>query len=188
VLISESRVPEYFMAAKRKQKAPTRPKAATADIVGNRPVTGRVPAKWKPYYDRLVRLRDYLLHRQGDLVKDARDEQTAFSQHMADAGTDSFDRDLTLSRASSEQDAVYDIDLALNRIRDGTYGICELTGKPIASKRLEAIPWARFSVEAEKLLESEGAVRTAKLGSREPITRGDPETGDTASAGTADSE
>ena len=176
------------MAAKRKQKAPTRPKAATADIVGNPAANVRVPAKWKPYYDRLVRLRDYLFNRQSGLVKDAREEQAAFSQHMADAGTDSFDRDLTLSRASFEHDAVYEIDLALNRIRDGTYGICELTGKPIDPRRLEAIPWARFSVEAEKLLESEGAIRTAKLGLREPITRGDQETGDTESAEAGESE
>ena len=41
----------------------------------------------------------------------------------------------------------------MKRIEDGTYGICELTGKPIGWKRLEAIPWTRFSVEAENQLE-----------------------------------
>ena len=91
---------------------------------------------------------------------------------MADAGTDSFDRDLSLSRASSGQDAVYEIDQAINRIHNGTYGICELTGKPIEAARLEAIPWARFSVEAEKKLEKEGAVRRARLAPREAMSQG----------------
>ncbi len=117
-------------------------------------------------------MRDYFLDRQSDLVKDANEEQPAFSLHMADAGTDSFDRDFALSRLSSEQDAVYEIDEAMMRIRRGTYGICELTGKPIEPKRLEAIPWTRFSAAAEKQLEREGEVRRARLGPREAIARG----------------
>ena len=91
---------------------------------------------------------------------------------MADAGTDSFDRDFALSRASSEQDAVYEIDEAMMRIRRGTYGICELTGKPIERHRLEAIPWTRFSAEAEKLLEKEGQIHRARLAPREALARG----------------
>src|SRR5690606_32686717 len=114
---------------------PVRPKAATADVVGSgRPVRERVPAKWKPYYDRLIRLRDHFLRRQDGLVEAARQEESSYSLHMADAGTDSFDRDLALSRASSEQNALYEIDQALNRIRSGTYGTCELTGKRIEPK------------------------------------------------------
>ena len=67
-------------------------------------------------------------------LKDAAEEQPAFSLHMADAGTDSFDRDFALSRLSSEQDAVYEIDEALKRIERGTYGVCEVSGKPIESQ------------------------------------------------------
>ncbi len=88
--------------------------------------------------------------------------------HMADAGTDSYDRDVALSMLSHEQDAIYEIEQALNRIRNGTYGICELTGKRIARGRLAAIPWTRFSVAAERALEREGAVAHARLG---PATR-----------------
>ena len=76
---------------------------------------------------------------------------------MADAGTDSFDRDLTLGLASFEQEALYEVDAALQRIDDGTYGVCELTGRAIPWKRLEAIPWTRFSIEAEVKLETRGA-------------------------------
>jgi RNA polymerase-binding transcription factor DksA len=56
--------------------------------------------------------------------------------------------------ASFEQEALYEIDAALKRIEDGTYGICELTGKPIPWERLEAIPWTRFSLEAQNQLGS----------------------------------
>jgi RNA polymerase-binding transcription factor DksA len=83
---------------------------------------------------------------------------------MADSGTDNFDRDFALSLLSSDQDAVYEIDEALKRIERNTYGICELTGKPIPKARLDAIPWARFTVEAQAQLEREGALRQRRLG------------------------
>jgi len=135
-----------------KQPAPRR-RAATHDVIGNGAIPsplGHVPRKWKDQYRRLSQTRDYLLARQDDLARDASEEQPAFSLHMADAGTDSFDRDFALSRLSAEQDAVYEINEAIMRIRRGTYGICELTGKPIERERLEAIPWTRFSADAEK--------------------------------------
>ena len=129
------------------------------------------------YHDRLLQVRNYLTRRQDDLVQDAREETPAFSLHMADAATDSFDRDIALSRASSEQEALYEIDEALDRIRDGTYGICELTGKPIEAGRLEAIPWTRFSLEAEELLEREGQLLRARLAPRAAVPRGGTEDG-----------
>jgi RNA polymerase-binding transcription factor DksA len=90
---------------------------------------------------------------------------------MADAGTDHYDRDFALGMLSSEQDAVYEIEEALNRIRDGTYGVCELTGKRIPEARLEAIPWTRFTAEAEKELEKGGALKRARLGPRETVPK-----------------
>jgi RNA polymerase-binding transcription factor DksA len=160
------------VAVKRsKSRAPVRRKAATSDIVGGEPSHVRVPSKWKKHYDQLIRAREEFVKRQDGLVKDASEEQPAFSQHMADAGTDSFDRDLALSRASSEQDVVYEIDEALDRIQNGKYGICELTGKPIERERLDAIPWTRFCAAAEKQLENDGALRRAKLGARDSIAR-----------------
>ena len=161
------------MAVKRAKQGSRRRRASTSDVVGsNLHSYERVPGKWKKHYRHLIQTRDFLLNRQSDLVKDASEEQPAFSLHMADAGTDSFDRDFALSRISSEQDAVYEIEEALMRIRRGTYGICELTGKPIESKRLEAVPWARFSAAAEKQLEKDGAVRRTRLNPREAFPRG----------------
>ncbi len=165
------------MTVRRSKRVPRRRRAVTADVLGSNGNghshdEGHVPEKWKKQYRHLSKMRDYLLKRQGDLVKDATEEQPAFSLHMADAGTDSFDRDFALSRLSSEQDAVYEIDEAMMRIRRGTYGLCELTGKPIEPKRLEAIPWTRFSAAAEKELEREGEVRRTRLAPREAIARG----------------
>jgi hypothetical protein len=65
---------------------------------------------------------------------------------------------------SSDQDAVYEIEEALKRIEKKTYGVCELTGKTIPKARLEAIPWTRFTVEAQAQLEREGALKSRRLG------------------------
>lgn len=161
------------MAVKRAKQQSRRRRAATADVVGSNMLSNEhVPGKWKKHYRHLIQLRDYLLNRQGDLVKDASQEQPAYSFHMADAGTDSFDRDFALSCISSEQDALYEAEEALMRIRRGTYGVCELTGKPIERQRLEAIPWTRFSAAAEKQLEKDGAIRRTRLLPRKPVPRG----------------
>ena len=82
-------------------------------------------------------------------------EASAFGMHQADAGSDAYDRDFALSLLSQEQDALYEIDQALKRIELGTYGICEMSGKPIPHARLEAIPFARFTVECQSQLEKQ---------------------------------
>jgi RNA polymerase-binding protein DksA len=74
--------------------------------------------------------------------------------HMADHGSDNFDQDFTLSLVESERKELIEIDRALGRIEQGTYGICEGTGEPIPRPRLEAIPHARYSVEYQRKLEA----------------------------------
>ena len=98
------------------------------------------------------------------LAKESAEEMASYSLHMADSGTDNFDRDFALSLLSSDQDAIYEIEEALKRIEKGTYGVCELTGKNIPKARLDAIPWTRFTVEAQAQLERDGALRSRKLG------------------------
>ena len=127
--------------------------------------TARVKAKWKKYYDILLDLRGQLMLQMGDLKKESAEEMTGYSMHMADSGTDNFDRDSALSLLSSDQDAVYEIDEALKRIERGTYGICELTNKAIPKTRLNAVPWARYTVDSQAKLEKDGAIRHRKLGS-----------------------
>ncbi len=161
------------MATRMPTRSRRKPRAATADVLPEAPSKERINAKWRGYYQRLSTLREHLLNRQGGLAQEANEQQPAFSSHMADAATDEFDRDFALGMLSSEQDALYEIDEALNRIRSGTYGKCELTGKPIEAARLEAIPWTRFSAAAEKQLEREGALKKARLGPRETVAKND---------------
>ena len=85
--------------------------------------------------------------------KDDSGDLSSYGQHMADAGTDTFDRDFALSLVSSEQEALSEIDAAIKRIHAGTYGICEITQKPISKDRLLAVPFTRYSAEAQKGLE-----------------------------------
>ena len=166
------------MTPKKKEvkKAVTRSKTpglTTAAAILGRPVTAshagptdpkKIKPEWQKYYQRLLELREQLLHQMNGLAKDSAQEMPGYSLHMADSGTDNFDRDFALSLLSSDQDAVYEIEEALKRIEKKTYGVCELTGKPIPRARLEAIPWTRFTVGAQAQLEKEGALRQRLLG------------------------
>lgn len=124
----------------------------------------KIKAEWQKFYDRLMELRDQLQRQMNGLAKESAQEMAGYSLHMADSGTDNFDRDFALSLLSSDQDAVYEIEEALKRIEKNTYGVCELTGKTIPRARLEAIPWTRFTVQAQAQLEREGALRQRRLG------------------------
>ena len=158
--------------AKRKRAAHVRPGATVADILGiQKAATEPVKPKWRKHYRRLTELRSDLLKRRINRSQESMEEQPTFSTHMADAGTDSYDRDFSLGVLSFEQDALFQIDQALDRIRSGTYGICELTGKPIEPERLEAIPWSRFSLAAEKQMEAEGAFKLGRIGDRRSVAR-----------------
>ncbi len=82
-------------------------------------------------------------------------EASAFGMHQADAGTDAYDRDFALSLLAQEQDSLYEIEEALKRIQNGTYGICEMSNKRIPQARLEALPFARFTIESQQQYEKE---------------------------------
>ncbi len=85
--------------------------------------------------------------------RDTTGDLSSYSYHMADQGTDNFDREFALNLVSSEQDILYEIEEALRRVDMGTYGICEMTGEAIERERLKAIPHARHSVKAQQELE-----------------------------------
>ena len=148
------------------------PASATSAAILGRPMMKKhataepkkVKAEWQKYYLHLLELREQLLHQMNGLAKDSAQEMPGYSLHMADSGTDNFDRDFALSLLSSDQDAVYEIEEALKRIEKKTYGVCELTGKNIPRARLEAIPWTRFTVEAQAQLEKDGALKSRRLG------------------------
>jgi RNA polymerase-binding transcription factor DksA len=168
---------EVVTAKKKIEKTPARNNkpatVATAAAILGRPVLAakskkngevKIKPEWQKFYNRLLELREQLLRQMNGLAKESAQEMAGYSLHMADSGTDNFDRDFALSLLSSDQDAIYEIEEALKRIEKNTYGVCELTGKTIPKARLEAIPWTRFTVTAQAQLEREGALRQRRLG------------------------
>ncbi len=81
------------------------------------------------------------------------EKSSGYSQHQADEGTDDFDRTVTLELTTQEYNLLKQIDRALEKIDENTYGICDVTEKPIPIKRLEAIPYATMTVQAQQQLE-----------------------------------
>lgn len=84
---------------------------------------------------------------------DASGDLSSMPIHMADIGTDNYEQEFALGLMDSERKLLNEIDDALQRIEDKTYGICEATGKPIGKARLQAQPWARYCVEYARMLE-----------------------------------
>lgn len=74
-------------------------------------------------------------------------------QHLAEQGSEAYEQTLALDLVAADRRLVKEIDDALKRIANGTYGLCELTGKPIRAERLQELPWARYSIEAARELE-----------------------------------
>ncbi|MDD2708459.1 MAG: TraR/DksA C4-type zinc finger protein [Verrucomicrobiae bacterium] len=153
---------------KAKAKAPKAAKKATA----SKKEAGAAKAPIMPHPDtlkgphsRYIRLllnvRDRLLDdidfHSGDNLKrtqrDASSDLSAYSVHMADAGTDNFDREFALSMVSNEQEALYEIEEAIKRADSGSFGTCEMCAKPIPKPRLDAIPWARNCVKCQEQYE-----------------------------------
>jgi len=114
---------------------------------------------------RLLELRDHFLDQMQSVAQDSlrsrseNNEASAVGQHQADAGSDAYEKDFALSLLSQEQDALYEIEEALKRIESGAYGVCEMSNKVIPHARLEAIPFARFTVECQQQLEKENRGR-----------------------------
>ncbi|MDD5557674.1 MAG: TraR/DksA C4-type zinc finger protein [bacterium] len=86
--------------------------------------------------------------------REATGDLSGYSLHMADIGTDTYDREFGLAVASTEQDTLYRIDEALKRIEERTYGICEGCEKPIKAARLKAVPWEPLCIKCKEALES----------------------------------
>jgi RNA polymerase-binding transcription factor DksA len=129
----------------------------TLDAPPKKPV---LPAAFlKKQKQRLIELRDiYLSAAEGVTNENLRNNdssESAFGMHQADAGSDAYDRDFALSLLAKEQDAIYEINEALKRIEQGTYGICEMSGELIPEERLEALPFTRFTVGSQAKIENE---------------------------------
>ena len=165
-------------------KVPARPKgrATKAPLVGMRDLLAfgqpvdksrRLNPWLKKQQLRLLALKDTLLDSMTGVARDNlrtghdSHEVSAHGLHQADAGSDAYDRDFALSLLSQEQDALFEIDEALKRLAKGTYGVCEMSGKNIPKARLEARPFARFTVECQGEIEKKN--RYSRV--RQPIGR-----------------
>ncbi len=121
----------------------------------------QIPEKLRRYYHLLVAMREAIqkglaFHSEEALKKNGKDDAgdlSGYSQHLADAGTDTADRDFALSLISNEQEALKEIADAIERLKSGKYGVCEITGKAIPHARLMAVPFTRYSLEGQKELE-----------------------------------
>jgi RNA polymerase-binding protein DksA len=113
----------------------------------------------------LEHFRDLLLEKRREIVGDMSSmEREALRSgsgsnlstlpiHMADMGTDNYEQEFTLGLVEKDRNLLREINNALAKIQNGAFGICEGTGKPIAKPRLEAQPWARFSIEFARKIE-----------------------------------
>ena len=147
---------------------PTGARAAVAATVA--PAKKRKPPKSPLTKAQLAKFRQMLLEKRRELVGDmtgiqaealGADRQEVkgdISDHPADAGTDNFEQEFSLELLESERLLLAEIDEALGRIEDRTYGICQGTGQPIAKARLKARPWAKHSIEYARMIEK-GLVR-----------------------------
>lgn len=132
----------------------------------------RVPPKWAWHYRTLLRLRERLLQERSEKLRNTAEPLEPHSLSIADTGTDEFDHDMVLSQLSTGQDLLYEVEEALKCILDGSYGMCQETGRPIPTNRLRALPWTRFTKAVETRLENKGVIRKTGLG-RLGSTRGE---------------
>jgi RNA polymerase-binding transcription factor DksA len=147
---------------------PTTVRAASlADILGFNPKSkashaeneeDAIPEKFKRYYKLLIELRNHVTgqvdqHSEETLKRSAKEDSGDLSSYGTDGGTDSFDRDFALSLVANEQEALAEVEAAIQRIKNGTYGVCEHTQQPINKERLLAVPFTRYTAAAMKEIE-----------------------------------
>ncbi len=159
-------------SAKASKKSAAQPKTKGQDKAAETKKRPRKKPKGKSPMTKaqLKTFREMLLEKRRELVGDMtgieaeafggdRDESKGdISDHPADAGTDNFEQEFSLGLLESERVLLAEIDAALHRIDEGTYGICLGTGKPIGVPRLKARPWAPYSIEYARMIEK-GLVR-----------------------------
>lgn len=152
----------------RRPLIPSGPKAANVRPLGSqveRDAAPELPKAKTPFNKKeLDYYRTKLLRKRAELAGDVstmesealRGESGSLSnlpQHMAEQGSEAYDQSLSLDLAAADRKMIREIDEALVRIANGTYGICTVTGTPIGLERLEEIPWAALSIEAARALE-----------------------------------
>ncbi len=150
--------------APAKEAPAQKPAPAKETVTAAKPKSEAATAKLSGFIlkqrQRLLDLRDELVDAMSGMAGEIRNapegsEASGSGMHQGDAGSDAYDRDFALSVLAKEQDALYEIEQALRRIDRGVYGVCEMSGEKIPQARLEAIPFARLTVECQAQWEKE---------------------------------
>ncbi len=115
----------------------------------------RLPKKELDMYKKMLfqlrgKIAGDLQQIEGDSLSGNQPSNSGELSDVADMATDNYDRELSIGLATNEQQLLNDIDVALKRIEDGTYGVCEIYGTPIPKKRLLAMPYTRLSMKAQE--------------------------------------
>lgn len=165
--------------------APAKPRFVPPKAEQSKPSTmgtgSHTPAFVKKQEQRLLDLRDSLVDSMTGMTRDTirngpeGSEASGSGQHQGDAGSDAYDRDFALSVLANEQDALYEVDQALQRIKKGNYGTCEISNLKIPVARLEAIPFARLTVECQAEWEKEHGSRRFRSSSEVGFSGGKPQ-------------
>jgi RNA polymerase-binding protein DksA len=153
-----------------KHSKTTKPEKVVEPQVQGKWPSGDKPAvyapEWKEYFREIIlKKRKEILHELSYLRETSMDatsdqysgDNSTYSYHMADQGTDAGEREKAFLFASREGKMLRLLDQAIERIELGTYGYCQETGAPIEFKRLEAIPHARLCIAAKKRHEEENS-------------------------------
>ena len=158
-------------AKKAAKKAPAKKAAKKAPVkkAPSKKIAPRKPVKLtnfvKKQRQRLLTMQDELMDAMYGVQQEtlrngpSSGEASVSGTHLGDAGSDAYDRDFALNLLSQEQDALQEIQAALERITEGIYGICGMSGKKIPQARLEAMPIARLTVECQSQWERENPNR-----------------------------
>lgn len=130
---------------------------AGADEEGKKPKSPFTKRQLDRYSEILIQKRRELLGDIDSMESEALKSQSGslshLPQHMAEQGSETYEQSLSLDLAAADRVLLREIDAALKRIADRTYGLCERTGKPISKERLAELPWARYSIEAAREME-----------------------------------
>ena len=142
--------PAKKKVAAKKSSKPLRTEGTLSGKIGRNKYLTKKQLK-----EQLNRLLDLRTRVTGEILSINRDSlsQNERDPSLSDQGTDTFDREFALNQLSSEQDILFEIDEAIRRIENGTYGICEMTNEPINIERLETLPYVRHSIKAQSELE-----------------------------------
>ena len=148
--VAAKKAPAKKKATAKKSSKPHRTEGTLSGKIGRNKYLTKKQLK-----EQLNRLLDLRTRVTGEILSINRDSlsQNERDPSLSDQGTDTFDREFALNQLSSEQDILFEIDEAIRRIENGTYGICEMTNEPINIERLETLPYVRHSIKAQSELE-----------------------------------